>query len=77
LRLAQLHSLLDLEDSLAITVPNVNVYGPVLVTVKKEPVAVPLENLRHASKLPKANRKDDLFCQTLYALTWSRGRPLN
>jgi len=49
LRLAQVHSLLDLEDGLAITVPNVNVYGPVLVTVKKEPIAVPLENLRSCS----------------------------
>ena len=68
LRLAQLDSLLHLEDSFATTVPNVNVYGPVLVAVKKESVAVSLENLRHASKLPRANRKDHRSVGTQFGL---------
>jgi hypothetical protein len=39
-RLPEFHVLLDLEDCLPTTVSNMNVYRPVLVTVKKESVAV-------------------------------------
>jgi hypothetical protein len=38
-------------------------YGAVLVAVKKEPVAVSLENLRHPSKLPRLSREGDSFCR--------------
>src|SRR5208283_1932484 len=46
LRLAQFHSLLHFENCLPPAVANVNMYGPVLVAVDKEPVAVSFENLR-------------------------------
>src|ERR1039457_4152705 len=39
-------------------------YGAVLVAVKKEPVAVSLENLRHPSRLPRLSREGDSFCRT-------------
>src|SRR5439155_9837300 len=86
LGLAELHSLLYLEDGLAATVSNVNVYGSVLIAVKKESVAVPFENSRHASKLPRAKQKGDCFCRTIgspmaspsvrskWSPDWQRGR---
>jgi hypothetical protein len=36
----------------------------VLVAVKKESVAVSLENLRHPSRLPRLSREGDSFCRT-------------
>jgi hypothetical protein len=41
----------------------VNMYGAVLVAVKKESVAVSLENLRHRSRLPRLTRQGDSFCR--------------
>jgi hypothetical protein len=52
-------------------IPLLNNKAPVLVTVEKEPVAVSLENLRHASKLPRARRNDDLFPRTAIEITAS------
>src|ERR1017187_5844864 len=52
LGLAQLHCLLHFENSLPAAVTNVNMYGPVLVAVEKEPIAVPFENLRHTRRVP-------------------------
>ena len=46
LGLAEFHSLLYLEDRLAATISNMNVYRSVLVAVKKESVAIPFENSR-------------------------------
>ena len=39
-------------------------YGAVLVAVKKESVAVSLENLRHPLRLPRLSREGDSFCRT-------------
>lgn len=43
LGLAQFHGVLHIEDSLTATIPNVNMYRPVLVAVKEESVAVSFE----------------------------------
>jgi len=51
--LAQLHLPLDVEDGFPATIPNVNVYGSVVVTVKKESIAVLFEYPRHGTSLPK------------------------
>jgi hypothetical protein len=63
LRLAQIDSLLYLKHGFTTTIPNVNMNGAVFVAVKKESVAVLLENLRHAPKLSEAKRKGDLFVE--------------
>jgi hypothetical protein len=68
LRLAQIHSLLYLKHGFTTTIPNMNMNGAVFVAIKKESVAVLLENLRHAAKLPAAQRKGDHFCRTTAAV---------
>ena len=65
LRLAQLHCLLHFENSLPAAITNVNMYGPVLVAVEKEPIAVPFENLRHTRRVPTPQGLGEYFCRTL------------
>jgi hypothetical protein len=53
--------MLHLENRLASAIAYVNVNGPVFVAIEEEPVAVFLENLRHAGKLPKPGKLSDYF----------------
>jgi len=51
LRLPQLHSLLDFENRLTTSTPDMNMYWAMLVAVKEKLVTIFLENLRHGKSL--------------------------
>ncbi len=59
LRLPQFYHVLNLEDSFTSAIPNMHVYGQVLVAVEKEFETIFLENLWHASMLLNSHKHRD------------------
>ena len=51
-------------NSFTLAISYVSMNGPMLVAIGEEPLAVLLENLRHAGKLPNPRKLHDYFCRT-------------